>query len=88
MSGRSANQFSSQRCSFLLEIHGFVRIRAASVFVMSEARVHVEGIITELCNPSAHEKNNCRGGTLYSRALTAPQRSIYLISLLIPIWAR
>lgn len=44
MLGCFANQFSSQRCSFLLEIYGFVRILAASVFVMSEGKVHADGI--------------------------------------------
>lgn len=67
------------RCAFLPKIHGFTRIWAATVFVMSKGKVHAD-VISPHCVIRTHMKNNCRGHTASpgepsAMALTAPQIS-------------
>lgn len=69
MSGCFANQFTSpQRCSFLLKIYGFTSILAASVFAVSEGKVHAD-VITPSGVIRACMKNSCRG---YASSLREP----------------
>lgn len=70
MSACFANQFTSpQRCSFLPKIYGFTRVLAASVFAMSEGKVHADvispnGVIRACMKKAAEGMRRAQGNSL------------------------